>query len=244
MRERTGANGEPVVVVTPGPQGYRTFFTSRGDDTEAEPPESGRGNGDPASLTVLASDTFPKTYTAQWSYMEPVHVHDGQLTWGDPVEFGREDYFSIAVIGPASTVEVASPANTGDVNLVAMAGYNAIVPAPAGDGTHTLLTKSPVPCGLDDNGYWDCDLKTGAITPAPVAELGKAEWHLLDVPFKSYFVRNVSMNNPLGVFDIDTYMAEWVSPDWTWELEVIKKTAPSNDVDVAAWVYLFRENST
>lgn len=236
-------DGKPVVVMTPGPRGYRTFFTSRGDDPAPTPPASGRGEGPEIGLDIPSTDSFPKDYSAEWSYSEVSYAHDGQLCWKDPANFGRKDHFSLSVKGQA-TAPTVNGTNTGNCNLVNVGGvYNVIVPA-AGDGTHDvdLATACPVPTGKAKNGFWDVDKETGAITPS--ATPGASKWLLLDIPFQSYFLRCVSMIHPMGVFDIDTYMAEWISERWTWQLDVHKETAPAADAEVAGWLYVFREHTT
>lgn len=232
-------DGKPVVVMTPGPRAYRTFFSGSGDDPSPTPPESGRGSGPTIGLDIPSTDTFPKDYFVEWGYNEPVYVHDGQLCWNPAVEFGRQDHFSLSVKGLA-TVTTPNGTTTGNCNLVAAGGYNVIVPA-AGDGTHDVVLADavPVPTGLATNGYWDVDKRTGDVTPSLTP--GAAKWLLLDIAFQSYFLRRVPLLHSLGLFDIDTYMAEWISVKWTWRMDVHKEAGPSVDCEVAGWIYVFRE---
>jgi hypothetical protein len=46
------------------------------------------------------------------------------------------------------------------------------------------------------------------------------------------------MGNPLGLFDIDTYKAEWIHQNWKLRLWVDKQTDSAGDVGV--WLMLFR----
>lgn len=236
------ADGKPVMVMSPAPEGLLTFFTGRGDDSSPTPPASGRGTGDPIRVSIGSGETFPGDFTGEWKYNEPTWVHDGQLNW-NPNEFDHDDHFSLSVKIPATTV-TPNGSTEGNCNLVATGlGYNMIVPA-AGDGTHDvdLETVSPVPNGMDPNGYWDVDEVTGAVTPA--ANPGSANWYLLDVEVKSYFIRCVPMGHSLGVYDVDVYKTEWVSERWTWALDVHKESAPSEDTALSGWLMLYREKTT
>lgn len=105
-----------------------------------------------------------------------------------------------------------------------------------------LATAVPAPSGLDQNGYWDVDERTGAVAPSP--KPGNAWWHLLDVELKSYFIRCIPLNNPMGVYDVDVYKTEWVSERWTWRMEAHKEAAPAADATLAGWLLIFREHAT
>ena len=234
-------DGKPRFVMTPGPSGYRTFFTGRGDNPSPTPPDSGRGTGPEIGLDIPAADSFPKDYFVEWSYSEVTFVHDGYVGWRNPAHFSRKDYFSLSVNGDA-TVTVVNGTNTGNCNLVDVGGYNVVVPA-AGNGTHDvdLAAACPVPTGKAKNGYWDVDKETGVITVS--ATPGSSKWILLDVPFQSFFLRCIPMVDWTGRFEIDTYMADWISPKWTWRLDVHKEVAPAADAEVAGWMYPFREKT-
>jgi len=47
-----------------------------------------------------------------------------------------------------------------------------------------------------------------------------------------------------GVFEIDTYKAEWISPAWKARLSVQRNTTGAGTFKTAGWLMLFRENST
>lgn len=238
-----GPDQKPVFVLSPAPEGWMTYFVGRGDDAGATPPASGRGTGDPIRIEFLASDTYPKDESAEWSYIEPTYVHDGQLTWKNPDDFDANDHFSLCVRIPANT-PTANGSNAGNCNVVPTGlGYSVIVPA-AGDGAYDidLSTAVPAPAGLDQNGYWDVNERTGTVSPSK--KPGNSWWHLLDVEVKSYFIRSIPLNHPVGVYDVDVYKTEWVSERWFWRMEAHKENAPSEDANLAGWLLIFRENAT
>ena len=200
-------DGKPVVVVSPAPEGLMTYFTGRGDDLTAVPPNSGRGMGPQIRIDFSPGESYPQTKTTRWKYKEPTWTHDGQLTWNPPAEFSADDHFSLSVVIPATVATPADPAGTGNVNLIPTGlGYNVIVPAVDNDGTHNvdLNTAAPVPTTRQiSDGFWDVDYYSGLVQPA--ANPGTTWWHLLDVQVQSYFIRCIPINNPVGVYDVDVY---------------------------------------
>lgn len=233
----TEHDGRPVIVMSPSTEGWMTWFTGAGDDPSPTPPASGRGTGTQLKIEWTA-ETGSKSVDVQFN--EPVEIHDGQLNY-TPSEWTHLSRWDFSVIMPA-TVVTPNGGGTGNCNLVDAGGYNIIVPA-AGDGTHDvdLSTAVPVPSGQASDGYWDVDRLTGAVSVSSTP--GQAGWHLLDVSIQSYFMRNMPMGNPLGIFDIDTYKAEWISDRWTIRLEIDRQDTTVT-TSVAAWLMLFREHST
>jgi len=233
----TEADGKPTIVIAPNTQGYMTFFTGAGDDPAPEAPASGRGTGTPIGLDFAG----PETQTVEIQFVEPVEMHDGQLWYTPVANWAKEDKYNFSAVFPAAAL--TPNAGAGDCNLVPVgAGINIVVPA-AGDGSHDvdLALSKAAPVWANSAGYWDVlDLKTGAVTPSTTP--GAAQWNLFDFEIESFFLRNMPMGHPLGVFDIDTYKAEWISPAWKLRLKVVKVSA--NAGEVAGWLMLFRENST
>ena len=124
-----GPDQKPVFVLSPSPEGWMTYFVGRGDDASATPPASGRGTGDPIRIEFLTSDQYPSDKIAEWNYIEPTYVHDGQLTWKKTDDFSADDHFSLCVRIPAN-VPAVNGSNTGNCNLVPTGlGYNVIVTA-------------------------------------------------------------------------------------------------------------------
>lgn len=240
-------DGKPVVVMSPSTEGWMTFFTGAGDD-KANPP--GRGTGQKLVVTWDGTETGSAlTKTVEVEFSEPVEVHDGQFFYPtgaatDPT-WSHASRWSFSVIMPATpTPPAAAPVNTGNCNSVPTGlGYNILVPA-AGDGALELDLATAVPVPASGGGYWNADHETGAITPSTTP--GKADWHILDnVPVESFFMRNMPMGNPRGMFDIDTYKAEWISERWKLKLSVSRNETNNTIATWAAgWLMFFRERAT
>lgn len=232
---------KPVFVMSPATDGYLTWIIGTGDNPNATPPDTGRGTGDAYRLDFTAQEMIDAggsevVKTSEYEFIEPVEIHDGQVVWSPVENWGADDRFSLGSRVPAN-VAVPNGSNTGNCNLVAtLAGYNVIIPA-AGDGTHDvdLSAAAPVPAG--GFGYWDNDYDTGTVTPS--ATPGGADWHLLDVNVYSWLIRNVLLNHPLGVFDIDVYKTEYFHPSWRLFWEVRKKT--SGQGTITGWIFCFRK---
>jgi len=226
------ADGKQVFVASPATEGWMTWVTSRGDDL------TGNKRGDGQLIKVAFTEAGDSQIDLE--YLEPVELHDGELNW-DPAQWGVDDEFSFSAVIPAS-VPTSTP-GVGNCNKVDVGGYNILVPA-AGDGDWTIdlgVTQPVVPTSKStQNGYWDVNLDTGIVSPS--GDVGKASWHLLDVPVESFFMKRIAMGNPRGVFEIDVYKAEWVSPKWKMRLAVKRVTSGAGTV--GGWLMLFREKST
>lgn len=222
-------DGKPVVVMSPSTEGWLTWFTGAGDHVVNQT----RGDGQQLRLTFTQAET--KEVAIQM--IEPVEIHDGQLFYTSS-DWSPDDRWNFFVRMPATTT--APNAGLGNCNLTDVGGFNIITPA-SGDGSHDidLAQAVPVPSSA---GYWDVDLITGAVSPS--ATPGSAEWDLFDVQIQSYFMRNMPMGNPLGVFDIDTYKAEWISERWLMVLEIVRNTVGAGTFEASAWLMFFREKTT
>jgi len=234
-------DGKQIVIPFPATEGWRTWFTGAGDDMSPTPPASGRGTGTKIKISFTGTAEIK---TTEFQFSEPVELHDGELFYSPVANFTHDDRFEFGARMPAS----APTANTndpkdGNCNLYDVGGYNLLLPA-AGNGTHDIaltdFTKAiPVPSN-DSTGYWDVDQSSGAITAS--ATPGAANWHLMDIQIKSYFLRNMPMGNPLGVFEVDVYKAEYLHPAWFSFLSVDKQDTQTGDV--SAWIMTFRESTT
>lgn len=228
----TENDGRPVFVVSPSTTGWMTWFTGAGDDPAPTPPAKGRGTGTKLRLSFTGAEVK----TVDLVFSEPVELHDGEMFYTGTWEL--DDCFDFSAVIPATTV--TPNAGAGNCNLVDAGGYNVIVPA-AGDGSHDVDLSSPMPVvPALGGGYWEADQATALVTPSSTP--GQSDWHLLDVPVESFFLRQMPMGHPLGKFEIDAYKAEWVSPAWSLRLRVDKQSAGAGEV--AGWLMLFREKST
>jgi hypothetical protein len=223
-------DGRIVVVNSPSNEGWLTWFTGYGDDVV------GQKRGEGQQITVSAAGTG--TEMVDLEFIEPIEVHDGELSWS-PSNWDRDDRFSFSAIMPATVV--TPNIGLGNCNLVPTGlGYNLIVPA-AGDGTHDVdLTKPQPVVPASGGGYWEADYSTGLVSPS--ATPGASEWHLLDVEIESFFIKRVCFSNPLGVFSIDVYKAEWVSNAWKLRLTVDRTSNSAGQL--SGWLMCFREKAT
>lgn len=231
-------DGKPVQIMTPSTSGWNTWFVGAGDDANPTPPVSGRGDGTKLRLTFTA----PGVQECEIQNTEVVELHDGQLYYTPVGDWSPDDRWDFFVRIPA-TVVTPNATNTGNCDLVPQTGYNVIVPA-AGTGAYDvdLATACPIPSDDMSTGYWDCDYQSGLITPS--ASPGTAEYHLMDVSIESYFMRNMPAGNPLGIFDIDTYDAEWIHFNWKLVMRMNRVSAGAGPYEVTAWLMFFRQETT
>jgi len=229
-------DGRQIVVQFPATEGWRTWFCGAGDDTSPTPPDSGRGKGTKMSLEFTDSGSK----SLEFEFNEPVEIHDGQLFYKPVENWSIDDRFNFSINIPANS-PTENGLGSGNVNLTNVGGYNIITPDANGLGTHDLTLADAIPVkASNQDGYWDVDHETGDVTPS--TSPGSAKWHLIDIGVKSAFLKNMPMGHPLGLFDIDTYKAEWISPKWKVCLEVEKHTAGSGSV--GSWLMCFRKNTT
>lgn len=225
---------KPIFTMSPATEGFVTWITGAGDDPSATFPASGRGTGTPFVL-VFSGSEVPCTKTLEFDFIEPVEVHDGQVTWRHPTNWGSQDHFSLGLRIPSSSVSL-NTSSLGNCNKVSVGpGMNVIVPA-AGNGQYDLLEACPVQDKQGQGGYWDNDYNTGAVTPNPTP--GAGNWNLFDFEVTGWLIKNIPMTHPMGVFDIDVYKTEYFHPSWylTWQ---VTKNSPG-DGEVSGWIFCFR----
>jgi hypothetical protein len=188
---------------------------------------------------------------ADLAFNEPVHLHDGAIwydtaTWpGQTASKGAtmEDVMHLRAMVPANS-PVVNGTNEGNCNLTDIGGgVNLITPAD-GDGTHdvTLADCAPIPSqDLYGNGtgYWDVDQQDGTITAGTA---GSAGYNMIDAAKDLYFLINIPLGHPLGMFEIDVYDTELIHQNWTLRVEVDKSS--SNAFDLAGWLMTFRDTVT
>ena len=236
---REATDKKPVMVISPATEGFNTFITSCGDDPNPTPPESGRGSGDQILIPFTTGEGGDLTKSIEVGFIEPIELHDGQVCWKPVDQFSAEDLFSLYACLPANT---PTEGGAGNCNLVPTGlGFNVIVPANPGEGTHEINLANAVPIpAYDKDGYWSVNYNTGEVSVA--ANPGGASWHLYDAELILYFLRNISMANPMGVFDIDVYKTEYVHNKWKLKFQVFKKNA--GDGSVSGWIFMFRRKIT
>jgi hypothetical protein len=230
--------GKQIVVPAPSSKGLKTWFAGAGD---VKGPPVLRGAGQRIRLTWDAAEAR-STKNVEWSFAEPVELHDGELFYTPAVNWNCDDIADFLVVLPA-TATTANGSGTGNCNKVPTgAGYNVIVPA-ADNGAYDVNLANAVPIPTNGSGvgtgYWDANIDTGVITPS--ASPGAAGYHLLDVEIKNAILKNVPLGNPLGVFDVETYKVEWMHPNWKLRLTVSKNSAGAGDV--AGWLMIFRKSA-
>jgi hypothetical protein len=231
-------DNRPVVVNSPGPEGWNLFFTGAGDDPSPTAPESGRGTGQKIRLSFAGA--MAETKQIEFGFAEPVELHDGQLIFKPVDNWGFDDRWSFSVRMPPTQTAAASPPGSGNCNRVPTGlGYDVILPA-AGDGADQVDLATAVPVPSSGDGFWDVDQDTGEVAPAALP--GAAGWHLITAEVRSYFMRNMPLGHPMGVIDIDTYKAEWVSERWRFVLSVSKAGLAIGEV--GGWVMVYRRQTT
>lgn len=234
-------DGRLNVTPTPVGFGWLTWFTGAGDDPV---PISTSGRGEGQKMIVQIEDGYDHS-EVKISFAEPIHIHDGQIYWGDDGAFTVDDTFSVGVdiyATKAEAVDGYGNANKVDTGL----GFSLFVPA-AGNGywnidLETDADVSPIPVyGMNPNGFWDITEETGIIRPADAP--GAGSFNLADAPMpRAYFMKNMPMAHPLRVFDMDVYKTEYIHQNWDVVLEVDK---PSSGAGwVAGWMLTFRRNNT
>lgn len=225
-------DGKPVINLFPATTGFKTWITSRGDDIDSGP--AGRGLGPQIALTFSGTGE----QSIEFQFYEPLEVHDGQFSWSPAENWNSSDEFSFSVKMEATVAE--STPGTGNANAVPLGGGALLyIPAP-GNGAYTIdLDQAvPVPASSQD-GFWECDYDTGEVGPGnPQA----SAFNLFNFPIESWMLANISMGNPLGVFDLDVYKVEWVHQRWKARLKVTKNTNSAGEC--SGWVMGYRRNVT
>lgn len=231
---------KPVMVNSPATEGTYTYLSSRGDNLSPTPPASGRGDG----TQLLLSFAGPGTDEVEIQFCEPVELHDGHTSWRG--EWGFEDSWGISVRMPA-TVATPNVGNTGNCNLVATGlGFNIIVPA-AGDGAYDIDYNQavPIPDGYsaktgEGTGYWDVvEHWSEVVTPNGT---DKGAFNFYDTALEMFFCKNMDCGNPLAIWDLDAYKAEWISKKWKLCFQATRVTAGAGKI--GGYLMIFRPGAT
>lgn len=242
----TSQDGTPVdissnrmlVVNFPAEFGSNAWLCGRGDDID----NGIRGRGPALRFRfddVVRSGVYEEKYV-EIQFLEYFQLHDGHLDMMDPENWDLDDEWDFCAVMPATEV-TPNPGNTGNCNLVPMAGgaYNAIVPA-AGDGTHDvdLEAATPVPTA---GGGWAYDYHDDVISVA--ADTKTNLFALLDITIMPYV--QIALNvpySPAGQFDFDAY--DTVDISKRWKLRCTVRKSSDGPGKIGGWVVGFRHQNT
>ena len=216
-----------VVTISPATTGWKTWITGAGDDLNL-----GRGEGNAFVLNFETTGSM----SSEFEFIEPVEVHDGQITWKPVSNWSSSDNFSVGIRIPANNA-VLTGSNGNCVLVPTGLGYNVIVPYP--DGPYFIDLNLAVPLSTpSDDGYWDVDYDSGSVTASITP--GQAGYHLIDVEISAWMLRKIPMGSPMGTFDIDAYKTEYMHPSWklVWQAN---KTSPEPGT-ISGWMFVFRKN--
>lgn len=244
-------DGRQIVTPSPIGVGWNVFFTGADDDAvkfaahQANPfLPTGRGDGKPFLVEVDGYDEDP--YIEEFSFVEPVHIHDGELNWGPDGYWNYKDHFSIGV--RFSATEVTETPGSGNCNLVSIitgqpvtesVGMEIIIPA-AGDGYFTVDLSVACPIRITaKTGYWDVEENTGAISAS--SKPGAACFDLYTfAPLDAWLMKHVATANSRRIMEPDVYRTEMIHPSWKVILSVTKV---SEGVGwLTGWFMIFRKN--
>ena len=223
-------DGKPIVVITPGTVGWLTWFHGAGD--QLSPLIRGGGQALELSFTATGLETV------EWSYAEPIELHDGQMqmegTWS------VQDRLDFIVRLPA-TIATVNGTNTGNANRVAIGGGLYMYIPASGDGGYDidLATAVPVPSRPIPTGYWNVEYDTGEVSASPTP--GQAKYNLFSFEAKSYLMRRVPLGPGTKVLDVDVYRTDMIHPKWFLRVEITKAVHTALQTERwAAWLLAFR----
>jgi hypothetical protein len=243
-------DGRQLVTTTPIGVGWNVFFTGF-DDDEAQFEiyklnpfaPSGRGEGRP--FLVEIDGALPDPSTEEFSFSEPVHIHDGEVNWGPEGAWAHTDHFSIGIRFTATVVTVTP--GVGNCNLVSLLtgtpvtesyGMEIIVPA-AGDGYFTvnLATACPIR-STQRTGYWNVEEGMGSIS---VGNPGVSLFNLYTfAPADAWVMKRIATANSRRIMEPDVYRTELIHPAWKVILSVTKTSAGVGWL--TGWFTVFRKN--
>ena len=225
--------GKQYVVVTPSTKGWKTYFTSKGDQLTP----AARGAGEKIRFSWDAVEDRG-TKIANLQFLDPVELHDAQASWYPVDNWTHDDEVMLSVVVPAN-VTTDGYVN-GNCNVVSVGNVEVIVPA-NNDGYEYIELSSAVPVpSATETGYWDVDYATGAVTAS--ATPGQAKFNLVKSEQIYRFANSLPLGNPMGVLDVDVYKVEWIHPTWILRAEVTKTSAGAGEL--SGWVLLFRQRTT
>ena len=224
----------PIVTMTPGRDGWKTWLTSFGDDVAAGP--AGRGLGDMIVVEFSATENLdrPRTQSCIFRFDTPVEMHDGQVNWGGPDgAWTFKDFFSFSAVIPATT---GANTGAGNATLIAPGGVPRFIPAVPGTGSHQidLTTAAPIPkAGMG----WDVDEVTGEVFPSSTG----GKYMLAPYSLEVLVIPGVTMGAKMQEYDVDVYRTDWIHQ--TWSLKLTVKRTSEGPGWVSGWMFLFRPSN-
>jgi len=244
-------DGRQIVTPSPIGVGWNVYFTGCDDDADKfaiyqQNPfaPSGRGDGRPFLVEVAGEEEDPTI--EEFSFVEPLHVHDGEINWGPDGYWDYKDRFSIGI--RFSATEVTVTPGTGNCNLVSVvtgqpvlesSGLEIIIPA-AGDGYFSadLDTACPIR-NTKRTGYWTVNEDSGVITAS--TSPGEAMFDLYTfAPQDAWLMKNIATANYRHIMEPDVYRTELIHPSWKIIMSVTKITPGMGWL--TGWFTCFRKN--
>jgi hypothetical protein len=243
-------DGRQIVTTSPIGIGWNIYFTGYDDDNDQfvihklNPfAPSGRGDGNPFLVEVLGEDEDPTI--VEFSFCEPLHIHDGEMNWGPDGYWDYHDRFSIGIKFSPSLVEITP--GTGNCNLINVItqdvmfnndGYAIIIPA-AGNGYFTVDLDTACPIrNAKKNGYWEVNEETGIIS---MGEPGASAFDLYNfAPANAWLMKNIATANYRNIMEPEVYRTELIHPSWKIIISVTKITPGIGWL--TGWFTCFRKN--
>lgn len=229
------SDGREIVTPSPIGIGWNVFFAGSDDDADQfaihqQNPlaPSGRGDGKPFLVEIPGEDPDPTI--EEFSFVEPIHIHDGEVNWGPDGYWDYNDRFSIGIRFSATNVE--STPGTGNCNMINILtkevmsendGYGLIIPA-AGDGYFTIDLDTACPIrNTNKEGYWAVNEDSGKISSgAP----GQSQFDLYNfAPADAWLMKNIATANSKRIMEPDVYRTELIHPSWKVIMSVTKVTS-------------------
>jgi hypothetical protein len=231
-------DGRQIVTPSPIGVGWNIWFTGYDDDSKQyelykQNPFLPSGRGEGRALKVISNGGEVEE---EFSFVEPVHIHDGEINWGPEGNWTEDDYFSVGIKFSPTNIEYTP--NSGNCTLVSIIdGYNMIIPAEGGDYTVDLDKACPIR-DIGKKGYWNIDENTGEIS---IGEAGQSKFNLFDfAPANAYFMKRIAMANSRRIMEPDVYRTEAIHPNWRIVLSVMKNNS-NNEGWLTGWFTCFRK---
>lgn len=208
------ASGQTEVRSTPSSLGMRTWFTTH-DDEDSQIKVEFAGGETGGSLTQWFECVFGA----------PIEIHDGNAIIASGT-FTWDDQLLVQIVIPENSATSTPGAGNVNAGTCSTLGLPIWVPAPEGDGTHTidLGAVAPFPVEHRGIGYWEVDRRSGVITAGRLP--GHEDFHVLRgqavtlQPVRKYIGTRAEV--PAG-----SEGAEWLHQTWTLKLGVRRVSSPS-----------------
>lgn len=235
------SDGKKILMVSKYRGDWQQWFPGADDATP-----KGKGNLFGISHAGNGAST-PFT----WNWNDPVYIGGGWCKY-EGAKFG--DYVSFRFFAPATPT--SSTPGTGNVNLSPYGGGNIIVPAPLGDGSHTVdLTAAtgtaiPIPDSKmdtpDQAGYWNyANPDEGIADVVAVANPGAPNggWHLFDFPMTlvDYVPKMPLLGTGVVSYSVDVNPKK-ILPQWCAEV-ILFNCDGTHTVEAVWWLEASRKKT-